>query len=165
MSPVVAGVVFVVAAAFLAVQGLADHIAARVPAAAAAAAAFLEVVFVGSANLLFFKSSSLLQPRRQFKRLGKVTYASGGHLSGSLEKAWLKLNATKKALEKNQEGKRARHSATKEATPNIYGWFLKVLIRVGLSSHEVRRPAGGAVRVRRLTRCSCVQSSKLCSSS
>jgi hypothetical protein len=39
-----------------------------------------------------------------------------------------------KDARKNQ-GKRARHSATKEATPDISGRFKKVLKRVGPSSY------------------------------
>jgi len=38
----------------------------------------------------------------------------------------------KKTLEKSN---RARHLATKEATPKISGWFIKVLKRAGLSSN------------------------------
>jgi hypothetical protein len=37
------------------------------------------------------------------------------------------------------------HLATKEATPQISGWFKKVLKRVGYPHTEVGGPAGGAV--------------------
>ena len=44
-----------------------------------------------------------------------------------------------KCLKPNQKGTRKnqglRHSATKEATPQISGWFKKVFRRVGLSSY------------------------------
>ena len=55
-----------------------------------------------------------------------AVYASGGHLSKGLEKAY---NQTKKALgQKIREigpQQRARHSATKEATPHISIWLIQ----------------------------------------
>jgi hypothetical protein len=54
-------------------------------------------------------------------------------LGGILAEAW-REHETKPKIYQNYQGKRARYSATKEATPQISGWFKKVLKRVGLSS-------------------------------
>jgi len=75
------------------------------------------------------------------------------------------LKPNQKGTRKYQ-GERARHSATKEATPSISGWFINVIKRVRLSSYWVGRPAGGAVcEGQQDVHADSGQSSKMCSSS
>ena len=69
------------------------------------------------------------------------------------------LKPNQKGTRTNQ-GKRARHSATKEATPYISGWSGKVFKRVGPSSYWGGKTSWRCC-VRRLTRCSCVQFSEM----
>jgi len=52
-------------------------------------------------------------------------YSSGGHLSESVEKSCCKQNRRRRC--KINQGKRAKHSAIKEAAPGTSGWFKKVL--------------------------------------
>ena len=58
-------------------------------------------------------------------------YSSGGHLSGSVENSWCKQ--IQKRRHKINQGKRARHSATLEAAPDISGWFKKVRPQTSVS--------------------------------
>jgi len=77
--------------------------------------------------------------------------------------SWEKPETKPKKTQEENQVKRARHSATKEATPDAFGWFKKILKQVGLLL--ILRWETSWCCVRRLARCSCRQSSKICSSS
>jgi hypothetical protein len=96
----------------------------------------------------------------------KIRYGTSWSLYMPLGGIWAVVWKKPKTKPKNLR-KRARHSATKWATHYISGWDKKVLRRFGLSSYWEYWGGKTSWRccVRRLTRCSCGQSSKMCLSS
>jgi len=64
--------------------------------------------------------------------VGKVCYIC---LWWASERKLGKKPVTKPKKRYKNQGNRARHLATKEATPKISGWFIKVLKRAGPSSN------------------------------